>query len=249
MNVIELSNVCIDYPLDSEDGYSVKNTILNFYAKAKIPKSEYFRALNNVSLTVSNGEKLGIVGLNGAGKSTILKVMSGIFLPTQGEVTINRAVSPILDFATGFEHQLTGIESVKMRLMFLGLSNREIKAKIPEIIEFSELGDFVYQPIKTYSSGMFIRLAFATSTAIDPEILIIDEVIGAGDAQFTIKAKNRLEHFLSQNCTVILSSHSMDILRNFCNRVIWLHKGQVIADGTTNDIINDYEQNAHDMLL
>ncbi|MES2214592.1 MAG: ABC transporter ATP-binding protein [Pseudomonadota bacterium] len=247
MKAIELKNVSIDYPLEHEDGYSLKNSLLNFYVKAQKPRAEFFRALDNISLSIDCGEKVGIIGLNGAGKSTILRVMSGIFHPSEGSIKINGEVSPLLDFATGFERHLTGLENIKIRLLFLGLSKKEVEAKIPEIIEFSELGDFIYQQVRTYSAGMFIRLAFAVSTSIEPEILIADEIIGAGDAQFATKAKTRLEQFLSKNSTTILSSHSMDLLHSFCNRVIWLHKGKIIADGPTQEVVKDYESRAADL--
>jgi len=248
MKAIEIDNVCIDYPLENEDGYSFKNTILNFYAKAKKPKAEFFRALDNISLSIERGEKVGIIGLNGAGKSTMLRLMSGIFQPSSGKITIKGQISPLLDFATGFESHLTGIENITIRLLFLGLSKKEVAAKLPEIVEFSELGDFIYQQVRTYSSGMFIRLAFAVSTSIEPEILIADEIIGAGDAQFAVKAKARLESFLFKGSTTVLSSHSMELLRNFCNRVIWMHKGKIIADGATNDVVLEYEKHAETMI-
>ena len=242
MNAIELHKVSIDYYLDNEDTYSLKNAVLNFYAKAKKPVAKTFRALDNISFSVANGEKLGIIGLNGSGKTTLLRTVSGIFQPSKGKVKINGIVSPLLDFNTGFEQNLTGIENIKIRLMFLGLSRLEAEEKIPSIVEFSELGDFIHQPVRTYSAGMSLRLAFAASTAIDPEILIADEVIGTGDAQFAIKAKKRLENFLSLDCTMVLSSHSMDLVRNYCSRIIWLKNGEVIADGDSEKVIKEYEK-------
>lgn len=242
MKVIELRNVSLDYPMDHEDGYSFKNTILNFYAKAKKPQVNFFRALDGISLNINVGERIGIIGLNGAGKSTLLRVLSGIFKPSSGSISIKGKVSPLLDFATGFEAHLTGIENIQIRLMLLGLSKAEADSKIPEIIEFTELGEFIYQPVRTYSSGMFIRLAFAVSTAITPEILVADEIIGAGDVKFAAKAKQRLESFLMQGSTSILTSHSMDLLYNFCNRALLLNKGKIIADGTVADVVKEYEQ-------
>jgi ABC-type polysaccharide/polyol phosphate transport system ATPase subunit len=239
-NAIELKNVSIDYYLDNEDSYSIKSAVLNFYAKAKKPLAKTFRALDNLSFNVSNGEKIGIIGLNGSGKTTLLRTVSGIFEPSEGSVNINGIVSPLLDFNTGFETNLTGIENIKIRLMFLGLSKKEAEEKTPSIIEFSELGDFIYQPVRTYSAGMSLRLAFAASTAIHPEILVADEVIGTGDAQFALKAKARLESFLSLDCTMVLSSHSMDLVQSFCNRVIWMQNGKIIADGAAKDVIKDY---------
>lgn len=242
MNAIELHKVSIDYYLDNEDAYSLKNAVLNFYAKAKNPIAKTFRALDNISFSVANGEKLGIIGLNGSGKTTLLRTVSGIFQPSKGKVKINGIVSPLLDFNTGFEQNLTGVENIKIRLMFLGLSRLEAEEKIPSIVEFSELGDFIHQPVRTYSAGMSLRLAFAASTAIDPEILVADEVIGTGDAQFAIKAKKRLENFLSLDCTMVLSSHSMDLVRNYCSRIIWLKNGEVIADGDSEKVIKEYEK-------
>lgn len=242
MKAIELHNVSIDYYLDNEDAYSFKNALLNFYAKAKKPVAKTFRALNNLSFSVANGEKVGIIGLNGSGKTTLLRTVSGIFQPSEGRVKINGIVSPLLDFHTGFEQNLTGIENIKIRLMFLGLSKAEAEEKLPSIVEFSELGDFIHQPVRTYSTGMSLRLAFAASTSIHPEILIADEVIGTGDAQFAIKAKTRLENFLSLDCTMVLSSHSMDLVRNFCNRIVWLKNGQIIADGDVDSVIREYER-------
>ena len=242
MNAIELHKVSIDYYLDNEDAYSLKNAVLNFYAKAKKPVAKTFRALDNISFSVANGEKLGIIGLNGSGKTTLLRTVSGIFQPSKGKVKINGIVSPLLDFNTGFEQNLTGVENIKIRLMFLGLSRLEAEEKIPSIVEFSELGDFIHQPVRTYSAGMSLRLAFAASTAIHPEILVADEVIGTGDAQFAIKAKKRLENFLSLDCTMVLSSHSMDLVQNYCGRIIWLKNGEVIADGDSEKVIKEYEK-------
>jgi len=243
MNIIELNNVSLDYPLDNDDDFSFKKALLNFYLKAKAPKARYYRALDNISLTISRGEKIGIIGLNGAGKSTLLRVISGIFVPSSGDIIVRGNVSPLLDLSSGFEQNLTGIENIKIRLMFLGLNIKQIEEKIPEIIEFSGLGDFIDQPVRRYSSGMFLKLSFATSTAIDPEILVADEVIGVGDASFVSKARNRLENFLSRDCTLVLSSHSLDLLRNFCQRVIWLDKGRIVADGPIEEVISKYEQN------
>jgi len=242
MIVIELKNVSLDYYIDNEDAYNFKNAFLNFYFRVQKPKSKAYRALDNISLKISNSEKVGIIGLNGAGKSTLLRVMSNIFEPSKGQVKINAKISPLLDFSSGFDGNLTALENIKTQLMLLGLTKKQAEDKIPEIIDFSELKDFISQPIRTYSTGMSMRLAFATVTSINPEILIADEVIGTGDLQFASKAKSRLEHFLSRDCTMILSSHSMDMIKNFCNRVIWLNKGHVMLDGPVEDVIKEYQK-------
>ena len=245
--MIELKNVSIDYPLDLEDGASLKRAVLNIFNKRTSRSKSHFRALDDISLKIDKRERVGLIGLNGAGKSTILRVMSGIFEPSRGSVKIVGRVSPLLDFATGLELHHTGLENIRIRLMFLGESPEVIDQKIEEIIEFSELDEFIHMPARMYSTGMFMRLAFAISTAINPEILIADEVVGAGDVQFAEKAKHRIEELLSGERTTVLSSHSMDLIRNFCNRVIWLHHGKIIADGDCDEIIKEYESCAPQM--
>jgi ABC-type polysaccharide/polyol phosphate transport system ATPase subunit len=242
MITIELKNVSLDYYIDNEDAYSFKNALLNFYSKVQKPKPKTYRALENISLEISNNEKVGIIGLNGAGKSTLLRVMSRIFEPSKGQVKTYGHISALLDFSSGFDGNLTGLENMKIQLMLLGLTKKQAEDKIPEIVDFSELKDFINQPIRTYSTGMSMRLAFATVTSINPEILIADEVIGTGDLLFAAKAKNRLEKFLSNNCTMILSSHSMDMIKNFCNRAIWLNKGHIMLDGSVDDVIKEYQK-------
>lgn len=245
MKSIELSNVSIDYPLDYMDGYSFKALLSNFLKQKENNKSSFYRALDDISLSIFQGEKVGIIGLNGAGKSTLLRVISGIFMPSHGEIVIHGKVSSLLDFATGFEDHHSGVENIRIRMMFLGEKQESIDQKIEEIAEFSQLGEFLYRPIRTYSAGMFMRLAFATSTAINPEILVADEIIGAGDAQFADKAKARINTLLSRNNTTILSSHSMEIIRQFCDRVIWLHQGKIMNDGMTDIVIKEYEKWVH----
>jgi ABC-type polysaccharide/polyol phosphate transport system ATPase subunit len=246
--MIELKNVSIDYPLDPPGGASIKAALFGLFKKNDGILKSHYRALDNVSLKIAQGERVGIIGLNGAGKSTILRVMSGIFQPTFGEVKIIGRVSPLLDFATGLELHHTGLENIRIRLMFLGEPPDSIEKKIDQIVDFCELGEFIDLPARTYSTGMFMRLAFAISTAINPEILVADEVVGSGDAQFADKAKRRLEDMLSIDRTTILSSHSMELIRKFCDRVIWLHHGKIIADGGRDEVIRNYEIQAPHMI-
>jgi ABC-type polysaccharide/polyol phosphate transport system ATPase subunit len=242
MNSIELHNVSLDYPLDSEDAYSFKNALLNFYFKAKKPKVSVYKALDNISLSIKRGEKLGIIGLNGAGKTTLLKLISGIIPPSVGRVVTHGYLSTLLDFTTGFEDNLTGIENIIIRLMFLGLTRSQAQERVSSIIDFVELGEFIDRPLRTYSTGMVLKLALATSTAIKPEILVTDEVIGTADAVFMHKAHNRISEFLSQDCTLVMTSHSLDLIKQFCQRVIWLEKGKIIADGPVEEIIAAYQK-------
>lgn len=244
MSAINLKNVYIDYPLEIEDGYSLKAGLISLFSFKKKAQKPIYRALENITLSIDKGERVGLIGLNGAGKSTLLRVMSGIYHPSQGIAEINGQVSPLLDFATGFELHHSGLENIKIRLMFLGESPEGIKEKINGIAEFSDLGDFIYLPARTYSTGMFLRLAFAASTAIEPEILIADEVVGAGDAQFAEKASARINKLLNSGNTTVISSHSMELVRKFCTRTIWLHKGKIMMDGSTAEVIAAYEEEA-----
>lgn len=243
--MIRLKDVCVDYPLDTQS-QSLKEVLLSgFKTSNNISNApKYYRAIDKLTLEINEGERVGIIGLNGAGKTTFLKLLSGIYTPSEGEINVQGRVSPILDFATGLELHHSGIENIRIRLMFLGESEASINELIDEIIDFADLGDFINLPARTYSAGMFMRLAFAISTAIKPEILIADEVVGAGDAQFAEKASKRIDNFLSRRQTSILSSHSMDFLNQFCDRVIWLHHGKIINDGSTSEVLEDYAQNA-----
>lgn len=243
---IILENVSLDYPLDVEDGYSWKSSLLNFYSKARRPKQKSYRALSDISLKINKGEKVGLIGSNGAGKSTLLRLLSKIYHPSEGKVFVADKVTPILDFATGFEQHLTGIENVILRLMFLGETRKSAENKVKEIAKFADLEDVIQQQVRTYSAGMFIRLAFTTSTSVKPKILLVDEVIGAWDNKFSLKAEDRMRELIEGNNTVVMSSHSEELLRMFCQRLIWLEKGKVTMDGTVDEVLKAY--NSHNFV-
>ncbi|MGX5846522.1 ABC transporter ATP-binding protein [Mesorhizobium sp. PL10] len=198
-------------------------------------------ALKNVTVAIEQGERVGLIGLNGAGKSTLLKVMAGIYAPTSGVVETEGHVCPMFEFATGFEMNQTGRDNIRIRGLLLGMTPGEIEAKLPEIEEFTELGEFLGYPVRTYSAGMFIRLAFAVSTSINPEILLIDEVMGAGDIRFAKKAKRRMFEFMEQGKILVFSSHNFDLLKSFCARTIWIEKGSIVMDGDTPEVVAGYE--------
>ncbi|MER8810193.1 ABC transporter ATP-binding protein [Mesorhizobium australicum] len=198
-------------------------------------------ALKGVTAVIEQGERVGLIGLNGAGKSTLLKVMAGIYMPTSGVAETEGHICPMFEFATGFEMHQTGRDNIRIRGLLLGMTPDEIEAKLPEIEEFTELGEFLSYPVRTYSAGMFIRLAFAVSTSINPEILLIDEVMGAGDIKFANKARNRMFEFMEQGKILVFSSHNFDLIRSFCSRTIWLDKGSVVMDGGTEEVIHNYE--------
>ena len=198
------------------------------------------KALDRVSLRVDEGERVGLIGLNGAGKTTLLKVMSGIYPPTAGVAQTSGRVCPMFELATGFEMHQSGYDNIRIRGMLLGMTREEIEEKLPEIAAFTELGEFLDYPVKTYSAGMFIRLAFAVSTSVDPEILLIDEVMGAGDIRFADRAKRRMLEFMDQGKILVFSSHSMEMLTSFCSRTVWLEKGRIAMDGPSAEVIAAY---------
>ncbi len=226
---ILMKDVNVHYPINQS------KSLKDFFVKPNM-----ITALNNVNLRIKRGERVGLIGLNGAGKSTLLKVMAQIYRPTRGICITQGNICPLFEFATGFEMDLTGWHNIRIRGMLLGMSRNELDEKIKEIAQFTELGDFLNYPVRTYSAGMFIRLAFAVSTAIDPEILLLDEVMGAGDAAFAKKAQDRINQFIDKGQIMIFSSHSFDLLQKFCERTIWLQKGVVMADGPTEAVWKEY---------
>lgn len=204
-------------------------------------KYEEFWALKNVSFEVERGEVVGIIGHNGAGKSTLLKVISGILKPTGGALEVHGNVVPMLELGSGFDHDLTGRENIFLNGSILGYSEKYLKEKYEQIVEFSELGKFIDVPIRNYSSGMLMRLAFSIATVVQPEILIVDEILAVGDAAFQEKSKARMLELMSGGTTVLFVSHSLEQIREMCDRVIWLEHGQIKAIGATNDICDAYE--------
>ncbi|WP_434629336.1 ABC transporter ATP-binding protein [Pseudomonas sp. Z1-29] len=239
-----LKNVDITFEgaLSSEEGLKswVKRKLLT--RKAATATNYRIAALQDINLEINHGERVGLIGLNGAGKSTLLKVMADIYPPTSGTVLIKGHVCPMFEFATGFEMNQSGWDNIRIRGLLLGMSPEAIEEKLPEIAKFTELGDFLDYPVRTYSSGMFIRLAFAVSTSINPEILLIDEVMGAGDISFAEKAKRRMFEFMEQGKILVFTTHNFSLLNDFCNRTIWLHKGQIVADGPTDEIVKRYNE-------
>lgn len=199
-------------------------------------------ALKALNLRIEAGERVGIIGPNGAGKTTLLKVLAGIYFPTSGSVQVEGRVCPLFEFATGFEMDADGWTNIRTRALLLGMSRREIEAKLDEIAAFSELGEFLDQPVRHYSSGMFLRLAFATSTAIEPDVLLIDEVMAAGDLGFVEKAKARMDTLLKRANIVLFVSHALELMGSICPRTLWIADGRVRADGPTSEVIDAYRR-------
>lgn len=200
------------------------------------------RALNHVSFAVEKGETVGIIGTNGSGKSTILKIITGVLSPTEGTVEVAGRISALLELGAGFNMEYTGIENVYLNGMMMGFSREEMDARLDEILRFADIGDFVNQPCKTYSSGMFVRLAFAVAINIDPEILIVDEALSVGDVFFQAKCYKKFEDFKEQGKTIIFVSHDISSVAKYCDRVILLNKGDKLSEGNPKDTINLYKK-------
>ncbi len=199
-----------------------------------------FWALRHVTFSVEEGEVLGVIGSNGAGKSTLLRVIAGIYRPDEGAITVRGRVSPLLALGAGFRPDLTGRDNVYLNGVLLGLSRREIDARFDEIVDFAELGDFIDQPIRTYSSGMAARLGFAIATSLEPDILLIDEVLGVGDEHFRRKSTAKMREFMRKAKAIVLVTHSMDLVREVCTRALWLERGQIYKMGDPDEVVESY---------
>ncbi|WP_026513666.1 ABC transporter ATP-binding protein [Butyrivibrio sp. LB2008] len=199
-------------------------------------------ALNNVNLTVKKGETVGIIGTNGSGKSTILKIITGVLTPTSGEVNVDGHISALLELGAGFNMEYNGIDNIYLNGMMIGFSEEEIEKKMDAILEFADIGDYVYQPVKTYSSGMFVRLAFAVAINIDPEILIVDEALSVGDVFFQAKCYHKFEEFKEQGKTILFVSHDLSSISKYCDRAVLLNKGVLLGEGTPKKMIDIYKQ-------
>lgn len=201
-----------------------------------------FYALNGISFEVGKGETVGIIGTNGSGKSTILKIITGVLTPTTGEVKVSGVISALLELGAGFNMDYTGIENIYMNGTMMGFSRKEMDAKLKDILEFADIGDFVYQPVKTYSSGMFVRLAFALAINVEPEILIVDEALSVGDVFFQAKCYRRMEEIRSKGTTILMVTHDMGAIIKYCDRVVVLNKGNFIAEGEPGKMVDLYKK-------
>lgn len=206
----------------------------------KVYKLHY--ALNDVSLNIYRGETVGIIGTNGSGKSTILKIITGVLNPTSGEVHVNGRISALLELGAGFNQEYNGIENIYLNGTMMGFSEKEIDAKLPAILEFADIGDYVYQPVKTYSSGMFVRLAFAVAINIEPEILIVDEALSVGDVFFQAKCYHKFEEFKGMGKTIVFVSHDLNSISKYCDRVFLLNQGNLLGEGSPKEMIDAYKR-------
>lgn len=236
---LKVENVSLSYEFMQSKG--IKQTILNFYKlNEKKPKKIKYDALKNVSFEVKHGDVVGIIGKNGAGKSTLLKIVAGVFSPNNGKLeTYGQKVS-LLALGTGFQNELTGIENIYLNGLLLGLSKKEIDKRKRNIIDFADIGEFIYRPVSTYSSGMVARLAFSIAIYIDPDILLIDEIVGVGDKDFKEKSSLKVQEQINSGKTVLIVSHSLSYIKEQCNKVLWLEKGEVIMYGDKVEVLNAY---------
>jgi ABC-type polysaccharide/polyol phosphate transport system ATPase subunit len=243
-----MDRVSVSFPIYDAKSRSIKKRVLTAAGRGRIATGEsnhvVIRALNDVSLNIEHGERVGLIGRNGAGKTTLLRVMAGIYEPPAGTVEVEGRVAPLFDIGMGMDPESSGYENILLRGLYLGLRKAEIRAKIDEIAEFTELGEFLEMPLRTYSAGMFARLAFAISTSIDPEILLLDEGIGAGDEAFLEKAKQRLDAMINRARILVLASHSDELVRKLCNRAILMQNGQIVASGSTDEMLERYHGKA-----
>ena len=210
------------------------------FGRKQVHKLHY--ALNGVSLEIRKGETVGIIGTNGSGKSTILKIITGVLNPTSGEVNVEGRISALLELGAGFNMEYNGVENVYLNGTMMGFSEKEIDQKLPEILEFADIGDYVYQPVKTYSSGMFVRLAFAVAINIEPEILIVDEALSVGDVFFQAKCYHKFEEFKKMGKTIVFVSHDLSSISKYCDRVFLLNRGNLLGEGSPKEMIDAYKR-------
>lgn len=239
MPIVTVDHVSLKFKLEQNRSGSLKEFFVRWLKRDL--KSEEFWALTDVSFEVEKGDVIGIIGHNGAGKSTLLKVISGIMKPTEGTVAAHGNVVPMLELGSGFDFELTGRENIYLNGAILGYSEEFLNSKYQEIVDFSELGDFIESPLRTYSSGMLARLAFSVACIVEPEILIVDEILSVGDADFQEKSRARMMELMAGGTTVFFVSHSLQQIREMCNKVLWLEHGHVQVFGETNTVCGIYE--------
>lgn len=234
--IISFKNVSKEYILYKSDQERFKA----LFFKSK--KAKINRALKNVSFDIAPGEAVGIIGDNGAGKSTILKHITGVAYPTEGEVTVKGKVAALLELTAGFSMEMTGRENIYLKGYILGLTDKDIKRIEEKVIDFAELGDYIDQPVRTYSSGMKLRLGFAININIEPDVLVVDEALSVGDASFKKKCKNKIAEIIASGVTVLYVSHNAESVRELCKRAIYMKKGQLIFDGDVSEALEIYQK-------
>ncbi|NYJ04635.1 galactan export ABC transporter ATP-binding subunit Wzt/RfbE [Petropleomorpha daqingensis] len=243
---ITATDACVDFPIFDAKSRSLKKTMMglvggNIASESKVPIIE---ALRGITLHLEHGARVGLVGHNGAGKSTLLRLFSGIYEPTRGTAQIRGRVAPVFDLGVGMDPEISGLENIIVRGLFLGMTRKQMEERVDDIAEFTELGDFLRMPLRTYSTGMRVRLALGVVTSIDPEILLLDEGIGAVDAAFLEKSKKRLAELVERSGLLVFASHSDEFLRELCDTAIWMEHGQVKRQGEIEEVLRAYKGHA-----
>ena len=238
--MIKIKNVSMKFNLGIENDNSLKMMFIRFFNFKKRKKQEYFWALKDIDFNIEKGEVVGVIGINGAGKSTLLKVVSGVYKPTTGEVIVNGKISPMIELGAGFDTDLTARENIYLNGAILGYDKDFLDEKFNEIIEFAEVKEFLDVPVKNFSSGMVAKLAFSISTIVNPEVLIVDEILSVGDLKFQEKSKNKMMSMITGGTTVLYVSHSLQAIKDLCSKVIWLDHGNLKMMGNTEEVCNAY---------
>lgn len=244
MSYLKLENASVDFPIFNSSSRSLTNALVSASTGGRInaDKSGHINvsALNNINLEINNGDRLGVVGHNGSGKSTLLRLLAGVYEPTSGSIIRKGKIASLIDIHLGIDPENTGKENIFLRGKLMGLSNIEIAKRLDDIIEFAELGDFIYLPVRTYSSGMLLRMAFAVSTSITADILIMDEWLSVGDGGFADRAEQRLNYLVDNSEILVMASHSKPLIQRTSNRMLWLAHGSVNGLGTTEELVPKY---------
>jgi ABC-type polysaccharide/polyol phosphate transport system ATPase subunit len=242
MTTIDLEDISLVFRVRQNRRIPLKEFIVRRMFRRSVNPFMEVRALQHINLTIREGDRLGVVGHNGAGKSTLLKLLAGIYPPTAGTRTVHGQVSSLFDLQLGFEPEASGWENIAYRGYLQGETPKSLRAKLYEIAEFSELGEFLNSPVRHYSSGMLVRLAFSVATAVDPEILLVDEVLSAGDMAFQKKCRRRMEEMIAKAHLIVMVSHDLEALTRFCNRAIWLDHGEIRLAGSTSEVVAAYTE-------
>lgn len=239
---IDLKDVVLEFPIYNSKSRSLQLWLYQNLGGKLNERADHVavRALDGVTLTIQQGERVGLIGHNGAGKTTLLRLLSRVYHPTSGRVEISGDISSLTDMTMGMDSEATGYDNIVFRAVFMGMSFTEARARAPEIAEFSELGAYLDLPVRTYSTGMFLRLAFAISTCVFPDILILDEMLSAGDEGFRTRAQARIEKLLAHSKILVLAAHDLASIRSLCQRVIWMEHGRVKMDGSVEEVLGEY---------
>jgi len=238
---IKVTHVSKDFKLYYDKAHTLKEKLLFFDRKNK-ERDHILHVLKDINLDIHKGESVALIGTNGSGKSTLLKLMTKIIYPNKGRITTNGKLTSLLELGAGFHDDFTGRENIYFNASIFGLTRKEIDKKLDEIIEFSELGDFIDNPVRTYSSGMYMRLAFSVAINVQAEILLIDEILAVGDHHFQEKCFNKLIDLKNSGKTIVIVTHSMDQVKKFCDRAVWLYEGEIRMDGPVSEVLEEYKK-------